>query len=323
MTVFITGSTGFVGTSFVKQLLHRNIGFVTALLDEKDVARLPFSKIAWVVVPPLSESANYLDTLNNVDVIVHLAARVHVMRDESVDPLVEFRRVNVLGTLSLARQAAMAGVRRFIFVSSVKVNGESTLLGKPFLVDDKPDPHDPYGVSKHEAEEGLRKLATNTGMEVVIIRPPLVYGLGVKANFALMMRWLLRGVPLPLGAVHNKRSFVALDNLVDLIVTCLYHPAAANQTFLVSDGEDLSTTELLQRMGQALGQPARLVPVPVGVMVVTANLLGKGNVAQRLFGTLQVDSSKARELLSWKPVITVDEALRKTAAAFIAQEGML
>jgi nucleoside-diphosphate-sugar epimerase len=322
MSVFITGSTGFLGRSLVSQLFLRNIGFVSALLDEKDVARLPFSQISWVVVPPLSESANYQDTLNNFDVIVHLAARVHVMSDESTDPLAEFRRVNVVGTLNLARQAAMSGVRRFVFVSSVKVNGESTLLGKPFLVDDQPDPQDPYGISKHEAEEGLRKLASNTGMEVVIIRPPLVYGPGVKANFASMMRWLHRGIPLPFGAVQNKRSFVALDNLVDLIVTCLDHPLAANQTFLVSDGEDLSTTELLQRMGRVLGKPARLIPVPVELMQVPANLLGMSDVSQRLFGSLQVDSSKALDLLGWKPVITVDEALLKTAAAYIAQEGM-
>jgi nucleoside-diphosphate-sugar epimerase len=191
-------------------------------------------------------------------------------------------------------------------------------LGKQFSALDKPDPQDPYGISKYEAEKGLLELASETGMEVVIIRPPLVYGPGVKANFASMMSWLDKGIPLPLGAVHNQRSFVALDNLVDLIVTCLDHPKAANQTFLVSDGEDLSTTELLQRMGRALGKPARLIPVPVGLMTFAANLLGKGAVAQRLFGSLQVDSSKARDLLGWKPVVTVDEALQKTADAYKA-----
>jgi nucleoside-diphosphate-sugar epimerase len=318
MNVFLTGSTGFLGTSLVKQLFLQNVKFVAALLDEKDVVRLPSSEIEWIIVPPLSNSANYQDALNDVDVVVHLAARVHVMRDEAADPLTEFRRVNVEGTLNLARQAALSGVRRFIFVSSVKVNGESTLLGKQFSALDKPDPQDPYGISKYEAEKGLLKLASDTGMEVVIIRPPLVYGPGVKANFVSMMRWLALGVPLPLGAVHNQRSFVALDNLVDLIVTCLDHPAAANQTFLVSDGEDLSTTQLLQRMGRALGKPARLIPVPVGLMTFAASLLGKGAVASRLFGSLQVDSSKVRDLLGWKPVVTVDEALQKTADAFKA-----
>ncbi|ACF42880.1 UDP-glucose 4-epimerase family protein [Pelodictyon phaeoclathratiforme] len=318
MNVWLTGSTGFLGTSLVKQLILQNVKFVAVLLDEKDVARLPSSEIEWVIVPPLSNSANYQNTLNDVDVVVHLAARVHVMRDEAADPLTEFRRVNVSGTLNLAKQAALAGVRRFVFVSSIKVNGESTLLGHPFSDGDALDPQDPYGISKYEAEQGLLELASETCMEVVIIRPPLVYGPGVKANFASMMSWLERGVPLPLGAVHNQRSFVALDNLVDLIVTCIDHPKAVNQTFLVSDGEDLSTTELLQRMGRALGKPARLIPVPVGVMQFAANLLGKGAVAQRLFGSLQVDSSKARDLLGWKPVVTVDEALQKTADAFNA-----
>ncbi len=318
MNVFITGSTGFLGNQLVKQLLLQDVRFVAALLAEKDIARLPSSEMELVIVPPLSESANYLAALNNVDVLVHLAARVHVMHDKAADPLVEFRRVNVQGTLNLARQAALAGVGRFVFVSSIKVNGESTVLGHPFSAADEPNPQDPYGISKHEAEQGLWELALSTGMEVVIIRPPLVYGPGVKANFASMMSCLAKGIPLPFGAVHNKRSFVALDNLVDLIVTCLDHPAAANQTFLVSDGEDLSTTELLLRMGRALDKPARLVPLPVSVMQFVAKMLGKNDVAQRLFGSLQVDSSKARDLLGWKPVVTVDEALRKTADSFIA-----
>ena len=315
MKLLVTGASGFVGSALSRSLdVQRNR--VVAGVRERSLKLS--SGIMQVPVGDLLPDTNWSDALLGVDVVAHLAARVHIMQDVAADPLAEFRRVNAYGTLNLARQAASAGVRRFVFVSSVKVNGESTLLGHPFSADDEPDPQDPYGNSKHEAEVGLRKLALSTGMEVVIIRPPLVYGPGVKANFASMMAWLLRGIPLPLGAVHNKRSFVALDNLVDLIVTCLEHPAAANQTVLVSDGEDLSTTELLQRIGCALGKPARLVPVPVGVMVVAANLLGKGDVAQRLFGSLQVDSSKARDLLGWTPVVSVDEALRKTAEAFMA-----
>jgi nucleoside-diphosphate-sugar epimerase len=198
-------------------------------------------------------------------------------------------------------------------VSSIKVNGEATLLGRPFSADDAPAPLDAYSLSKMEAEQGLRELAAQTGMEVVIIRPPLVYGPGVKANFAAMMRWLKCGVPLPLGAIHNQRSLVSLDNLVDLIVLCLTHPAAANQTFLVSDGEDVSTTQLLRRMGQALGCPARLVPVPVSVLKLAAAIVGKSDVAQRLCGSLQVDISKTHQLLGWTPPLSLDEGLRRAA----------
>lgn len=240
------------------------------------------------------------------------------MGDTAADPLAEFRRVNVEGTLQLARQAAKAQVRRFVFVSSIKVNGEWTEPGRPFLADALPDPRDPYGISKSEAEQRLRNLAEETGMEVTIVRPPLVYGPGVKANFMALMTWLVRGVPLPLGAIHNARSLVAIDNLVDLIVTCVDHPAAANQTFLVSDDEDLSTADLLRRMGRALGKPARLVPVPQRLLTLGAMVLGKPGVAQRLCGSLQVDIAKTRELLAWNPPVSVDEGLRRTAAHWLA-----
>jgi nucleoside-diphosphate-sugar epimerase len=246
---------------------------------------------------------------------MHIAARVHVMNERAGDPLAEFRRVNVDGTLNLARQAASAGANRFVFVSSIKVNGESTTETQPFTAADTPAPQDPYGISKMEAEQGLRQIAAETGMEVVIVRPPLVYGPGVKANFASMMRAVQRGLPLPLGSVtHNRRSFVALDNLVDLLITCIDHPAAANQTFLVSDGEDLSTTDLLRRLGQALNKPARLFPVPPSLLQLGANLLGKGDMAQRLLGNLQVDISHTRNTLNWTPPISVDEGLRRAAA---------
>jgi nucleoside-diphosphate-sugar epimerase len=246
-----------------------------------------------------------------VDQIVHLAARVHVMDDKSSDPLVEFRRVNVEGTAALARQAAAVGVRRFVFLSSIKVNGESTEVGRPFTADDVPAPEDPYGVSKYEAEKLLQQIAAETGLEVVIIRPPLVYGPGVKANFESMMRWLARGLPLPLAAVtENRRSLVALDNLVDLIVTCLKHPAAANQTFLVSDGEDLSTAELLKRMGNAMGQPTRLFYMPPALLQLVATVVSKSGIYQRLYGSLQLDITKTGQFLGWTPLVSVDEGLR-------------
>lgn len=270
-----------------------------------------------VVIGSLSSETDWTAALRNVDQIVHLAARVHVMNDKCSDPLAEFRRVNVEGTVALARQAAVAGVRRFVFLSSVKVNGEFTKPGHPFTADAVPAPEDPYGVSKYEAEQLLRQIAAETGMEVVIIRPPLVYGPGVKANFESMRRWLARGVPLPLAAVtNNRRSLVALDNLVNVIVTCLNHPAAANQTFLVSDGEDLSTAELLKRMSAAMGKPARLFYLPPTLLKLGANVLNRPGIYQRLCGSLQLDIAKTRQLLGWTPPMSLDEGLRRAAEGF-------
>ena len=309
--ILVTGANGFVGCSLCAVLAHSGQTVVAATRHTLPDRVVP--NITNFQVSTLAIDTDWQHGLQGCDAVVHLAARVHVMTDTAADPLTEFRRVNVDGTLNLARQAAAADVRRFIFISSIKVNGESTCLGQAFTANDVPGPQDPYSISKHEAEEGLRKLVAETGMEVVIIRPPLVYGPGVRANFLSMMRWLKWGVPLPLGAIHNKRSLVALDNLVDLIITCLDHPIAANQTFLAADGEDLSTTELLRRMGVALGSPARLIPVPTSLLEAGAALLGRRDMAQRLCGSLQVDISKARELLGWNPPISVDEALRRTA----------
>lgn len=316
----VTGANGFVGQPLCAEMLAHNWRVVAAV---RRSCQLPVG-VELETVGAIDGETNWIDALNGVvNVVIHLAARVHVMNDELEDPLAEFRRVNVDGTMRLASQAAQVGVKRFIFLSSVKVNGEQTKLGAPFAADQQPNPEDSYGISKMEAEEGLRTLAKETGMEVVIIRSPLVYGPGVKANFLAMMRWLKRGVPLPIGAVTgNRRSLVALDNLVDLIVTCLDHPAAANQIFMVSDDESLSTAALLRRMGEALGGPAHLVPVPVSLVQLGATLLGKRDIAQRLCGSLEVDISKTRELLGWKPPISVDEGLRRTAVHWLAtQQG--
>lgn len=318
MRVLLTGASGFVGCSVLGRLSSRTSIEVVAI-TRSPLVGLPISVTNLQIVGVESQE-DWHPALAGVDAVIHCAARVHVMNDVEVDPLSEFRKVNVEGTLNLARQAALAGVRRFIFVSSIKANGEETVLDVPYSADAQAFPIDPYGVSKLEAEQGLLSLAAETGMEVVIIRPVLVYGPGVKANFLSMMHWLHRGVPLPLGAVHNKRSLVALDNLVDLIVTCVVHPAAANQVFLVSDGEDLSTTELLCRMGMALGKPARLLPVPSWLIKRGAAILGKQALAQRLCGSLQVDINKNRELLGWVPPVSVDEALRRTAEYFLAQQ---
>jgi nucleoside-diphosphate-sugar epimerase len=233
------------------------------------------------------------------------------MNDDTVDPLAEYRKVNVDGTLNVARHALEVGVKRFLFVSSIKVNGEHTPPGRPFTEEAAPAPEDPYGISKYEAERELQALCAETGMELVIIRPPLVYGPGVKGNFASMIRLMEKGLPLPLGAVRNKRSLVALDNLVDLIVTCVDSPAAANQVFLAADGQDISTTELLRNVANAMGKPARLLPVPSGLLMLGASLFGKKAVAKRLLGSLQVDISKARELLGWQPPVSVEEGLAR------------
>jgi nucleoside-diphosphate-sugar epimerase len=263
-------------------------------------------------IAAIDAHTDWARALDRVEAVVHLAARAHVLRDEVADPLAAYRAINTAGTLHLARQAAQSGVRRFVFVSTVKVHGEASI--RPLSETMAPAPQGPYAISKHEAEIGLRDIAAQTGMEVVILRPPLVYGPGVKANFAALMRAVARGWPLPLGALDNRRSLVALDNLVDAILTCLEHPAAAQQTFLVSDGEDLSTTALLRRLGLALGRPARLVPVPAALLTVGATLLGRRAMAERLCGNLQVDITKARTLLGWSPPVRVDEGLRRAAA---------
>lgn len=320
MRVLVTGATGFVGTALVDRLV--GVGrFDVRTAVRRKVSKLP-AEVGSVVVGDLTPDTAWQQALVGVETIVHLAARVHVMRDTAADPLAEFRWVNTRGTLNLARQAAAAGVRRFVFLSSVKVNGEGTLTPSPFpgggyKASDPPAPQDAYSISKYEAEVGLQEIAAETGMEAVIVRSPLVYGPGVKANFQALMRTVARGIPLPLGAIHNRRSLVALDNLVDLIRTCVEHPAAANETFLVSDGEDLSTTELIRRMARAMGRPARLIPVPTTVLMAGATLLGKRKVVARLCGSLQVDITRTRTRLNWSPPVTVDDALRATARHFL------
>ncbi|WP_019615916.1 UDP-glucose 4-epimerase family protein [Psychromonas ossibalaenae] len=309
--LLLTGGTGFLGTALFNELSRFEV-IAYGRSKPKKIHSKCFIK------GNIDSFCKFNSALKGISVVIHCAARVHVMNDRSSNPLEEFREVNTSGTLNLAQQAADAGAKRFIFISSIKVNGESTELENPFNPDDDFIPTDPYGLSKYEAEVGLRKIAGETGMEVVIIRPPLVYGPGVKANFASMMKWINKGVPLPLGGIkENKRSLVSVDNLVDLIITCIDHPNAANQTFLVSDDDDVSTSQLLSNMAAAFEVPNRLLTIPSFWFTFVAKLIGKPAVSQRLCGSLQVDISKTKELLNWKPPYSTAECMKKTADAFI------
>ena len=313
MTALVTGANGFIGKSLCAELLRQGQPARAAVRS----ATTQIDNIDTVPVGDINSQTDWQCALQGINAVIHLAGRVHEIKDNAADPLAAFRKVNVEGTINLARQALDANVQRFIFISSIKVNGEATPREQPYTADDQPAPLDPYGISKLEAENALRQLANGTNMEIVIIRPPLVYGPGVKANFNSMMQALKQGLPLPLGAIHNKRSLVSQDNLIDLIVTCLKHPAAANQTFLAGDGEDMSTTELLQRMSKALGKPAKLFPVPIWALKMGAMLLAQNDMAKRLCNSLQVDISKTCNLLDWIPPMSVDDALKKTAADFL------
>lgn len=316
MKFLITGATGFVGSSLIQRLLIENVRLIAAVLDGEATGHLP-AAVERIIVQPLSESSDYSTALQHVDIVIHLAARVHIMQDTAMDPLQEFRRVNLHGTERLARQAAQVGVKRFVYISTVKVHGEETATtyheDSPFV------PLDPYGTSKAEAETALRRIAEETGLEVVIVRPPLVYGPGVKANFRQLMRVVSRGVPLPFASIRNKRSLVFVGNLADALTSCATHPNAAGQTYLVSDGEDVSTPELIRRVASALGRRARLFPFPPAVMGVAGRLLGKSAAVERLVGSLQVDSSKISRELGWKPPFTMEQGLAETARWFRKQ----
>ena len=315
--VLVAGGGGFIGKALAVGALSN--GFAVRVSSRRKLieaeARWEHSQVC-----DLGPATDWLAALQGVNTVVQCAGRAHVMTDTAVDPLTAFRTVNVAGTLNLARQAVEAGVKRFVFVSSIGVNGAQTVQGKPFSETDKPNPHNAYALSKWEAEQGLLHLADDTGLEVVIIRPPLVYGFGAPGNFGSLMRAVQRGWLLPLGAVHNQRSLVALDNLVDFIVTCITHPQAANQTFLVSDGQDLSTTELVRGMAHAASVRSRLLPIPVWVLQAGATVLGKGDAMQRLCGNLQVDISRVRGLLGWAPPVSVVEGLLRAAGGALHEK---
>lgn len=305
MKVLITGAAGFIGRRLCDTLVSSGFKVVPTVRGGAASGE--------IAVGDIGSETDWREALaTQPEVVIHLAAQVQVTNDDESNQLESYRAVNVEGAVNLAHQAVEAGVKRLVYLSSIKVNGESNSVGRPFQANDIAAPEDPYGISKHEAEEQLRQIGAQAGMEVVIIRPPLVYGPGVKANFETMLRWLARGVPLPLAAVtSNRRSLVALDNLVDLIATCVQHPAAANETFLVSDGEDLSTAELLRRAGVALGIHTRLFYVPTTILKLGARMVSKQGLYQRLCGSLQVDIAKTRNLLNWYPKVSIDEGLRR------------
>lgn len=311
MNILVTGANGFVGQSLVNNLLN-NTGYKVVA----GVRKTPLKKFEceYRLINNLEDKPTLTDVFKDIDVVIHSAARVHIMDDKSTDPLTEFRKVNVEGTLNLARQAADAGVKRFIFISSIKVNGEGTELDSPYTADSQPNPTDPYGISKYEAEQGLLKLAETTPLEVVIIRPTLVYGENVKGNFQSLMKWTYKGVPLPIGGIkHNLRSLVYVDNLVDFIVTCIEHKNAKNEIFLISDDDDISTAGLLEEISQGLGVKNKAVNIPAKFINTAASAIGKSDVAQRLSGSLQVDISKAKTLLGWRPKYSTSESIQKAA----------
>ncbi len=311
--ILVTGATGFIGQAVVKKLLALAFSVSAAVRSVSPALPNSLTQIEIGDLASLPEDNSFLQ---GIDVVIHIAARAHIMNETESEPLAEFRKINTTATLNLAVQAAEAGVKRFIFISSIKVNGESTTRSLAFTSESTLIPTDPYALSKFEAEHGLLSLTKNTRMEVVIIRPPLVYGPGVKANFLTMINWVDTGIPLPLGAIHNKRSLIALDNLVSFICHCINHPKAGNEVFLISDGEDISTTQLLKKVAKALHKKSRLLPVPVRLMRIVARLIGKQAIASRLFDSLQINSAKARELLDWQPVVTMDEQLRKITENF-------
>lgn len=309
MRFLVTGANGFVGKQLCAELFRQGYAIRAAVRSEN--ARIDDAEQA--IVGSIGGGTDWTAALHGVDVVIHLAARVHVMRETAGDPLAEFLEVNLHGTANLARQAVQAGVKRLVYVSSIKVNGEETIGGHYYTELDDPSPQDSYGISKREAEQTLHRVAAETGLEIVIVRPPLVYGAGVKGNFAQMLKILAKGIPLPLASVHNLRSLIYVENLVDALIVCATHHAAAGQTYLVSDGEDISTSDLLHQLGVAMGRPARLFPCPPALLKLAGRLTGKAGQVERLLGSLRVDSGKIRRELNWIPPYTLEQGLSATA----------
>jgi len=318
MHILVTGASGFVGRMACVEFAERGFCVRAVTRGSQSVAGLSLvNGLEFAYVSSISSSTNWLSALSGVDAVIHLAGRAHVMNDPEADPLSSFRQINVDGTLELARQAASQGVRRFIFLSSIKVNGEATDPFVPFRVTDPASPMDAYAISKYEAEIGLSSIAAETGMDYVIVRPPLIYGPNTKGNFNSLLKLLEKGVPLPLASItRNRRSYISLGNLVDLLISCLSHKNPLSCTLLVSDGEDISTASLVRRLGSAIGKPANLFPVPDSLLRYGSNFVGRGSTYQRLCGSLAVDSSATRSLLGWTPALSLDEGFASVALGF-------
>lgn len=303
--ILVTGANGFIGTALCNSFEMLQISYLPVL------RQIDTSERKSALVADINEFTDWSSILPGISAIVHLAARVHVLKDDSFDPLTEFRRINLYGTLNLARQAAAHGVRRFIYLSTIKVNGEET-FDRAFRAEDVPAPVDPYGISKFEAETALRKIAGETGMEVVIIRPPLVYGRGAAGNFGRLLDLVKKNIPLPLAAINNRRSLVYVETLCDLIRVCLWHPKAPEEVLLVSEGDDISTPELIRKMAKYCGRDARMVFVPVIFLRLAGRVTGRSHEIQRLIGNLQIDSSATRENLQWHPPFTLEQGLKRS-----------
>lgn len=302
--ILVTGANGFIGGHLCRYLGSRGHGVRAAFRQPMP----DWDLCEQIAVGEIDGDTDWGAALAGMDTVVHLAARVHVMEESAADPLAAFRRVNLAGSSSLARQAAEAGVKRLIYLSSVKVNGERT-HGAPFKADDPPGPEDPYGISKWEAEQALLRIAAQTGLELVILRPVLVYGAGVKGNLARLTAIISRGLPLPLAGIANRRSLLSIQNLLDFTGCCIDHPDAAGEIFLLADGEDLSTPELIRKLAKAMGRQARLFPLPVILLRLAGKLTGRSSMVARLTEDLQVDLTKNRERLGWVPVVKTDQAL--------------
>ena len=311
MTIVVTGANGFVGSHLCRALQRKGMAYRAVV---REGAQASPGTAGLVRLPSLDAHTDWTTALQGATTVIHLAARVHQVQDTSADPLQAFRATNLHATLQLARCAQKMGVQRFIFVSTVKVLGEETAPDQPFRASDLAVPQDAYATSKHEAEQALRALVAGGSMELVIVRPPLVYGPGVRANFASLVRVVRRGIPLPLACVHNLRSLVGIDNLVSLLLRCTQHADAGGQNFLVSDGHDLSTPDLVRQLATALGQPARLWPVPLAGLQLAARLTGRQAAVQRLCSSLQVDISATCQGLQWAPPVSVAEGLRRMVA---------